>query len=148
MLTARGEETDKLKSFAGGVDDYIVKPFSPRELLARVKALLRRSGEPENNILQSGGISLDLNSYRITILNTEIHVSPTEYKLLEVLMRNPDRAFERGQLLDRVWGRQVYVEERTVDVHMLRLRKLLKPYGLDTTLQTVRGVGYRFTSID
>jgi two-component system phosphate regulon response regulator PhoB len=130
------------------VDDYIVKPFSPRELLARVKALLRRSGEPENNILQSGGISLDLNSYRITILNTEIHVSPTEYKLLEVLMRNPDRAFERGQLLDRVWGRQVYVEERTVDVHMLRLRKLLKPYGLDTTLQTVRGVGYRFTSID
>jgi two-component system phosphate regulon response regulator PhoB len=148
MLTAKGEETDKLKSFAGGVDDYIVKPFSPRELLARVKALLRRSGEPENNILQSGGISLDLNSYRITILNTEIHVSPTEYKLLEVLMRNPDRAFERGQLLDRVWGRQIYVEERTVDVHMLRLRKLLKPYGLDTTLQTVRGVGYRFTSID
>lgn len=147
MLTARGEEADKLKSFAGGIDDYITKPFSPRELLARVKALLRRSGGPKNNLIEASGICLDLNSYRITINGNEIQISPTEYKLLEVLMRNPDRAFERSQLLDRVWGRQVYVEERTVDVHMLRLRKILKPHGLDATLQTVRGIGYRFTSI-
>ena len=147
MLTARGEEADKLKSFAGGIDDYITKPFSPRELLARVKALLRRSGGPKNNLIEASGICLDLNSYRITINGNEIQISPTEYKLLEVLMRNPDRAFERSQLLDRVWGRQVYVEERTVDVHMLRLRKTLKPHGLDATLQTVRGIGYRFTSV-
>lgn len=147
MLTARGEEADKLKSFAGGIDDYITKPFSPRELLARVKALLRRSGGPKNNLIEASGICLDLNSYRITINGNEIQISPTEYKLLEVLMRNPDRAFERSQLLDRVWGRQAYVEERTVDVHMLRLRKILKPHGLDATLQTVRGIGYRFTSV-
>ena len=134
MLTARGEEADKLKSFAGGIDDYITKPFSPRELLARVKALLRRSGGPKNNLIEASGICLDLNSYRITINGNEIQISPTEYKLLEVLMRNPDRAFERSQLLDRVWGRQVYVEERTVDVHMLRLRKILKPHGLDLSL--------------
>ena len=141
MLTARGEEGDKLLSFAGGIDDYITKPFSPRELLARLKALLRRSGRPKNNLIQASGICLDLNSYRITINDQEIQISPTEYKLLEVLMRNPNRAFERSQLLDRVWGRKVYVEERTVDVHMLRLRKILKPYGLDATLQTVRGIG-------
>ena len=147
MLTARGEEADKLKSFAGGIDDYITKPFSPRELLARVKALLRRSGGPKNNLIEASGICLNLNSYRITINGNEIQISPTEYKLLEVLMRNPDRAFERSQLLDRVWGRQAYVEERTVDVHMLRLRKILKPHGLDATLQTVRGIGYRFTSV-
>jgi two-component system phosphate regulon response regulator PhoB len=147
MLTARGEEADKLRSFAGGIDDYITKPFSPRELLARVKALLRRSGGAKNNLIEASGICLDLNSYRITINGNEIQISPTEYKLLEVLMRNPDRAFERSQLLDRVWGRQVYVEERTVDVHMLRLRKILKPHGLDATLQTVRGIGYRFTSV-
>jgi two-component system phosphate regulon response regulator PhoB len=146
MLTARGEEADKLQSFAGGIDDYITKPFSPRELLARLKALLRRSGRPKNNLIEASGICLDLNSYRITINGNEIQISPTEYKLLEVLMRNPDRAFERSQLLDRVWGRQVFVEERTVDVHMLRLRKILKPHGLDATLQTVRGIGYRFTS--
>ena len=147
MLTARGEEADKLQSFAGGIDDYITKPFSPRELLARLKALLRRSGGPKNNLIEASGICLDLNSYRITINGNEIQISPTEYKLLEVLMRNPDRAFERSQLLDRVWGRQVFVEERTVDVHMLRLRKILKPHGLDATLQTVRGIGYRFTSV-
>ena len=146
MLTARGEEADKLQSFAGGIDDYITKPFSPRELLARLKALLRRSGRPKNNLIEASGICLDLNSYRITINGNEIQISPTEYKLLEVLMRHPDRAFERSQLLDRVWGRQVFVEERTVDVHMLRLRKILKPHGLDATLQTVRGIGYRFTS--
>lgn len=145
MLTARGEEPDKLKSFDVGIDDYITKPFSPRELLARIKALLKRSGTPENNILESNGIQLDLNSHRVTINGQEIHTGPTEYRLLELLVRNPDRVFNRNQLLDRVWGRGVYVEERTVDVHILRLRKLLKPFGLDRAVQTVRSVGYRFS---
>ena len=146
MLTARGDEPDKLKSFASGVDDYITKPFSPRELLARVKALLRRSGAPENNLLEACGITLNLDSHRITIQGNDVHTGPTEFRLLELLMRNPDRAFDRNQLLDRVWGRSVYVEERTVDVHILRLRKLLKPFGLDRTVQTVRSVGYRFSA--
>ena len=145
MLTARGDEPDKLKSFASGVDDYITKPFSPRELLARVKALLRRSGAPENNLLEACGITLNLDSHRITIQGNDVHTGPTEFRLLELLMRNPDRAFDRNQLLDRVWGRSVYVEERTVDVNILRLRKLLKPFGLDRTVQTVRSVGYRFS---
>lgn len=145
MLTARGEEADKLQSFASGIDDYITKPFSPRELLARVKALLRRSGAPADNVLEACGIRLNLDSHRITINGEEIHTGPTEYRLLELLMRNPDRAFNRNQLLDRVWGRSVYVEERTVDVHILRLRKLLKPHGLDRTVQTVRSIGYRFS---
>ena len=145
MLTARGEEPDKLKSFDVGIDDYITKPFSPRELLARIKALLKRSGTPENNVLESNGIQLDLNSHRVTINGQEIHTGPTEYRLLELLVRNPDRVFNRNQLLDRVWGRGVYVEERTVDVHILRLRRLLKPFGLDRAVQTVRSVGYRFS---
>ena len=145
MLTARGEEPDKLKSCDVGIDDYITKPFSPRELLARIKALLKRSGTPENNVLESNGIQLDLNSHRVTINGQEIHTGPTEYRLLELLVRNPDRVFNRNQLLDRVWGRGVYVEERTVDVHILRLRKLLKPFGLDRAVQTVRSVGYRFS---
>lgn len=145
MLTARGEEADKLQSFASGIDDYITKPFSPRELLARVKALLRRSGAPADNVLEACGIRLNLDSHRITINGEEVHTGPTEYRLLELLMRNPDRAFNRNQLLDRVWGRSVYVEERTVDVHILRLRKLLKPHGLDRTVQTVRSIGYRFS---
>ncbi len=145
MLTARGEEADKLKSFESGVDDYVTKPFSPRELLARIKALLRRTGAPADNILESGGIRLDLNSHRVTIDGEMVHVGPTEYRLLELLMRHPDRAFDRSQLLDRVWGRSVYVEERTVDVHVLRLRKILQPFKRQHLIQTVRGVGYRFS---
>ena len=151
MLTARGEEADKLRSFDSGVDDYITKPFSPKELLARIKALLRRSGVPTDNILQIGGIALDLNSHRVTINEQQVHVGPTEYRLLELLMRHPERAFERSQLLDRVWGRSVYVEERTVDVHIRRLRKALqvndsKDYA--RLIQTVRGSGYRFSDRD
>lgn len=146
MLTARGEESDKLKSFESGVDDYIVKPFSPRELIARVKALLRRSGDPADEVLQSGPISMDLAAHQVSVNGNMINLGPTEFRLLELLMSNPDRAFDRSQLLDRVWGRSVYVEERTVDVQVLRLRKALKPYGVHTAIQTVRGVGYRFAA--
>ncbi len=145
MLTARGEESDKLKSFDSGVDDYIVKPFSPRELIARVKALLRRSGAPDDGVLEAGPISMNLAAHQVTVQGEVVKMGPTEFRLLEMFMSNPDRAFDRSQLLDRVWGRSVYVEERTVDVHVLRLRKALKPYGVHTAVQTVRGVGYRFT---
>jgi two-component system, OmpR family, phosphate regulon response regulator PhoB len=146
MLTARAEEADKLKSFDSGVDDYVTKPFSPRELLARMKALLRRSGTPEDNVLEVAGIKLDLGSHRVSIGGELVHMGPTEYRLLELLMRHPERAFDRSQLLDRVWGRSVYVEERTVDVHVLRLRKILQRYNLQQLIQTVRGVGYRFST--
>jgi two-component system, OmpR family, phosphate regulon response regulator PhoB len=145
MLTARGEESDKLRSFDSGIDDYVTKPFSPRELLARIKALLRRSGTPEDGVLQAAGIALDTQSHRLTIDGQEVHLGPTEFRLLEFLMRHPNRAFDRSQLLDRVWGRSVYVEDRTIDVHVLRLRKALKPFARDSLIQTVRGVGYRFT---
>ncbi len=147
MLTARGEEVDKLKSFDSGVDDYMTKPFSPKELLARTKALLRRSGAPVDNLVEAAGICLNLDSHEVTINDTGVHIGPTEFRLLELLMRHPNRAFDRSQLLDRVWGRSVYVEERTVDVHVLRLRKALQPHGLDRLIQTVRGVGYRFSPL-
>ncbi|MDH3641394.1 MAG: phosphate regulon transcriptional regulator PhoB [Gammaproteobacteria bacterium] len=146
MLTARGEETDKLKSFDSGVDDYITKPFSPRELIARVKALLRRSGSPEDGVIESDGIRLDIKAHELLINGAMVAIGPTEFRLLELFVNNPGRAFDRSQLLDRVWGRSVYVEERTVDVHVLRLRKVLKPFGLDQLIKTVRGVGYRFSS--
>ncbi|MEM9623720.1 MAG: winged helix-turn-helix domain-containing protein, partial [Pseudomonadota bacterium] len=145
MLTARSEEVDKLKSFDSGVDDYMTKPFSPRELLARTKALLRRAGAPVDNLVELEGICLDLQSHEVSVGGKSVHIGPTEFRLLELLMRHPNRAFDRSQLLDRVWGRSVYVEERTVDVHVLRLRKALQPYGLDRLIQTVRGVGYRFS---
>ncbi len=145
MLTARGEESDKLKSFDAGIDDYVTKPFSPRELVARIKALLRRSGEPDDGILAHGPLALDTRGHEVTVGDAKVDVGPTEFRLLELLMRNPDRAFDRGQLLDRVWGRNVYVEERTVDVHVLRLRKALSPHGVAQAVQTVRGVGYRLS---
>ncbi len=147
MLTARNEESDILKSFESGIDDYMSKPFSPKELVARIKALLRRSGAPTDDLLEASGIRIDLVSHRVTIDGVDINIGPTEYRLLELLMRNPDRVFERDQLLDRVWGRSRYIETRTVDVHVLRLRKVLKPFDLDGTVQTVRSVGYRFTPI-
>ena len=145
MLTARGEEADKLKSFDAGIDDYVTKPFSPRELIARIKALLRRSGEPEDGVLALGRLRLDTRGHQVAVGEQPVRIGPTEFRLLELLMRNPDRAFDRSQLLDRVWGRNVYVEERTVDVHVLRLRRALSPFGMDKTVQTVRGVGYRLS---
>ena len=145
MLTARGEEADKLKSFDSGIDDYLTKPFSPKELVARVKALIRRSGLPEDGHIIVQGLDLDINAHRLTINGDPIPIGPTEFSLLELLMSNPNRAFGRAQLLDRVWGRNVYVEERTVDVHILRLRKALSKFDLDRLVQTVRGIGYRFS---
>ena len=145
MLTARGEEADKLKSFDSGIDDYLTKPFSPKELVARVKALIRRSGLPEDGHIIVQGLDLDINAHRLTINGNPIPIGPTEFSLLELLMSNPNRAFGRAQLLDRVWGRSVYVEERTVDVHILRLRKALSKFDLDRLVQTVRGIGYRFS---
>ena len=146
MLPARGEEADKLRSFEVGIDDYVTKPFSPKELMARIKALLRRTGAPSDNSLSAAGIRLDLSSHRLYINDKDVTIGPTEFKLLELFMRNPNRAFDRSQLLDRVWGRSVYVEERTVDVHVLRLRKILKPSGRDHIIETVRGLGYRLAT--
>ena len=145
MLTARGEEADKLKSFDSGIDDYLTKPFSPKELVARVKALIRRSGLPEDGHIIVQGLDLDINAHRLTINGDPVPIGPTEFSLLELLMSNPNRAFGRAQLLDRIWGRSVYVEERTVDVHILRLRKALSKFDLDRLVQTVRGIGYRFS---
>ena len=145
MLTARGEESDKLKSFDAGIDDYVTKPFSTRELIARVKALMRRSGNPDDGVLALGRLTLDTRGHHVAVGDDRVPVGPTEFRLLELLMRYPDRAFDRSQLLDRVWGRNVYIEERTVDVHVLRLRKALTPFGMDKAVETVRGVGYRLS---
>ena len=148
MLTARGEESDKLKSFHSGIDDYVTKPFSPKELIARIKALIRRAGIPNDGKTTAAGIEIDTNNYRLTVEGTIVEVAPTDFRLLELLMRHPDRVFNRTELLDRIWGRSVYVGERTIDVHVLRLRKLLSPFGRDQLIQTVRGVGYRFSTND
>ncbi|NJN52371.1 MAG: phosphate regulon transcriptional regulatory protein PhoB [Gammaproteobacteria bacterium] len=146
MLTARGAEEDKLKGFDSGIDDYLTKPFSPRELIARVRSLMRRTGVSAEGQLEAGGLLLDGPARRVTINGQIVHLGPTEFRLLALLMQHPNRAFDRAQLLDRVWGRSVYVEERTVDVHVLRLRKTLAPFGFDGVVETVRGVGYRFNS--
>ncbi len=146
MISARGEEEDRIKGLDTGADDYIAKPFSPREMIARIKAVLRRSKPEEpGDEIEIDGLRIDNVSHRITAGGTPIEIAPTEYRLLYFFMTHRDRAFSRSQLLDQVWGDQVYVEERTVDVHVRRLRKALEPTGHDRLLQTVRGVGYRFS---
>lgn len=144
MLTARAAEADKVAGLDGGADDYLTKPFSPRELVARVNALLRRSGGPEaGETLKLGKLSIDRAGHRVSAAGTPVVVGPTEYRLLEFFMLHPDRVYSREQLLDRVWGGNVYVEERTIDVHIRRLRKALEEHECDQYIQTVRGAGYR-----
>jgi len=145
MLTARAEERDKVQGLEGGADDYITKPFSARELVARVQALLRRSAPPPDEPLVAGELRLEPISHRVFVGEQEISLGPTEYRLLKFLMENPDRVYSRGQLLDHVWGQNVYVEERTIDVHVRRLRKVLEEFSVDGYVQTVRGAGYRFS---
>ncbi len=146
MLTARAEEEDKVQGLESGSDDYVTKPFSPRELIARIRAVLRRGASAaEDEMLCANGLTLDVASHRVSAGESLLDLGPTEYRLLEFFMAHPERVYSRGQLLDRVWGSNVYVEERTVDVHIRRLRKVLEPHGYDALIQTVRGAGYRFS---
>ena len=145
MLTARAEEHDKVTGLEGGADDYVTKPFSPRELLARIQAVLRRTGSVTNGSQTVGALKLDTAAHRVSANGQEIPLGPTEYRLLAFLMTHPDRVYSRAQLLDRVWGANVYVEERTVDVHVRRVRKALSDHAVENYIQTVRGAGYRFS---
>jgi two-component system phosphate regulon response regulator PhoB len=147
MLTARGMEDDKIRGFDSGADDYITKPFAARELLARIKAVLRRASPADgDDEVSADGLVLNVASHRVFADNEPLDLGPTEYRLLKFFMSHPDRVYSRAQLLDHVWGGGVYVEERTVDVHILRLRKALKPFKKDRYVQTVRGAGYRFST--
>lgn len=148
MLTARAEERDKVSGLEGGADDYITKPFSPRELVARIQAVLRRANSSGDEVISAGMLELDAAGHRVLSAGREIKLGPTEYRLLHFLMTHPERVYSRAQLLDRVWGANVYVEERTVDVHVRRLRKALSDVGTDGYIQTVRGAGYRFSTRD
>jgi two-component system phosphate regulon response regulator PhoB len=146
MLTARGEEADKVRGLDVGADDYVTKPFSPRELTARIKAVLRRRApQMTDDPIESGGLRLDPVTHRVTGNGAPLDLGPTEFKLLHYLMSNPERVHSRAQVLDRVWGDRVFVEDRTVDVHIRRLRQALAVSGHEEFIQTVRGVGYRFS---
>jgi len=147
MLTARGDEKDRVSGLEAGVDDYVVKPFSTRELIARVKAVLRRShGEDEAGVITVGKLKLDSLAHRVHAGENEVAIGPTEYRLLHFFMAHAERVYSRPQLLDHIWGGSVYVEERTVDVHIRRLRQALEPHGLADMVQTVRSAGYRFSA--
>ncbi len=148
MLTARGEETERVRGLSTGADDYVVKPFSVPELLARVRALLRRA-KPEHvaTLLRAGDIQLDRETHRVHRSGREVHLGPTEFRLLEFLMQSPGRVFSREQLLDGVWGQDVYIDERTVDVHVGRLRKAINRGRQSDPIRTVRGAGYSFNEM-
>lgn len=147
MLTARSEEDDRIRGLDSGADDYVTKPFSPRELIARIKAVMRRSSpEQEEGLLSVDGMLLDMHSHRVTLDGTAVDMGPTEFRLLQFFMSHPERVYSRSQLLDMVWSRGSFVEERTVDVHIRRLRKVLSESGYDCYIQTVRGAGYRFSN--
>ena len=146
MLTARVEETDKIRALDIGADDYITKPFSTKELVARIRAVMRRSvQEKSQGLIEVQGLMLDPETYRVTANDEAVEISPTEFRLLHFFISHPERVYSRSQLLDQVWGQNVYVEERTVDVHIRRLRQTLAPHGYDKFIQTVRSVGYRFS---
>ncbi len=146
MLTARGEEGDRVNGLDAGVDDYVVKPFSARELIARIKAVMRRThGDEGDGVVELGGLRIDGAAHRVYAGDQTVQIGPTEYRLLHFFMTHAERVYSRSQLLDQVWGGSVYVEERTVDVHIRRLRKTLEPYKLENLIQTVRGAGYRFS---
>lgn len=147
MLTARAEERDKIEALELGADDYVTKPFSPRELMARIKAVLRRHApQVTEDVVELGGLRLDPSTHRITAGGADVTLGPTEFRLLHYLMTHPERVHSRTQLLDQVWGDHVFVEERTVDVHIRRLRAALEPGGHDALIQTVRGSGYRISA--
>ncbi len=148
MLTAKGEEDSKVQGLDAGADDYMTKPFSTRELISRIKAVLRRTNAlSTDKVIEIGHLILDSKSQRITANGNIVDIGPTEYRLLAFFMSHTERAYTRAQLLDQVWGGNVYIEDRTIDVHIRRLRKLLQPYGCDKFIQTVRGTGYRFSSL-
>ena len=146
MLTARAEEADKIRGLDSGADDFITKPFSTRELLARVRAQLRRVRAPEaDEVPEAMGIVLNVQTNRVSIDGAPVDLSPTEFRLLHFFMTHAERVYTRAQLLDEVWGNEAFIEERTVDVHIRRLRKILEPHARDTLIQTIRSVGYRFS---
>ncbi len=148
LLTARGEEEDKVRGLEIGADDYVSKPFSPKELVARIRAVLRRSGKIQGQAqITLGDLILDTEQHRLSIGDKQLEVSPTEFRLMHFFMTHPDKVYSRTQLLDQVWGRSVYIEERTIDVHIRRLRKILEEYGREDLVQTVRGFGYRFSLV-
>jgi two-component system phosphate regulon response regulator PhoB len=147
MLTARGDERDKVQGLETGADDYVTKPFSPRELLARIQAVLRRRApEATEDAVEISGLRVDPVSHRVTAAGQAVNIGPTEFRLLHFLITHPERVHSRSQLLDQVWGDHVFVEERTVDVHVRRLRAALEPTGLERLIQTVRGSGYRLSA--
>lgn len=146
MITARGEEEDKVRGLEVGADDYVTKPFSPKELMARIKAVIRRVAPTSlDEVIDVQGLKLDPVSHRVTSNEEPLDMGPTEFRLLHFFMTHPERVYSREQLLDHVWGTNVYVEDRTVDVHIRRLRKAIALHGHDALVQTVRGSGYRFS---
>jgi two-component system phosphate regulon response regulator PhoB len=147
MLTARTEELDKVRGLDAGADDYITKPFSPTELLARIRAVLRRTAPTHSTeVVEIEGLRMDPKSHRVTAAGNPVELGPTEFRMLYYFMAHPDRVNSRGQLIDSIWGDNAYVEERTVDVHVRRLRAALEPSGHDHLIQTIRGAGYRFSN--